>query len=78
MLEGHYVRLEPLSAAHGDGLFTASAVPDAEAKFAWLCDSPPTNRENFLAWVEQAGRGTDPCSSLSSTRPAARRQEGNL
>jgi RimJ/RimL family protein N-acetyltransferase len=61
VLEGHYVRLEPLSAAaHGDGLFTASAVPDAEAKFAWLYEYPPTNRENFLAWVEQAECSTDP------------------
>src|SRR3954470_7481197 len=61
VLEGYYVRLEPLSAAaHGNGLFTASAVPDAEAKFAWLYEYSPTNRENFLAWVEQAGRGTDP------------------
>ncbi len=61
MLEGRYARLEPLSAAaHRDGLFTASAVPGANAKFAWLYEYPPTGREDFLAWVEQAERSTDP------------------
>ena len=61
VLEGHYVRLEPLSAAaHWEGLFTASAVPDADAKFAWLYEYPPTSREDFLAWVERVERSTDP------------------
>jgi RimJ/RimL family protein N-acetyltransferase len=61
VLEGRYARLEPLSAAaHGDGLFTASAVPDANAKFAWLYECLPTSREDFLAWVEQVERSTDP------------------
>jgi RimJ/RimL family protein N-acetyltransferase len=61
VLEGHYVRLEPLStAAHGDGLFTASAVPDVEAKFAWLYEYPPTSREDFLTWVERVEGSTDP------------------
>jgi RimJ/RimL family protein N-acetyltransferase len=61
VLTGRYVRLEPLSAtAHADGLFTASAVPDADVKFAWLYEYPPTSREDFLDWVEQAERSTDP------------------
>ena len=61
VLKGRYVRLEPLSAtAHGDGLFAASAVPDADNKFAWLSEHPPSSREDFLAWVEQAERSTDP------------------
>ncbi|MFC4173868.1 GNAT family N-acetyltransferase [Microvirga sp. GCM10011540] len=61
VLEGHYVRLDPLSAAaHGDGLFAASAVPDAEARFAWLPEHPPTSREDLQAWAEQAERSTDP------------------
>jgi RimJ/RimL family protein N-acetyltransferase len=61
VLEGRYVRLEPIEAtAHGEGLFTASAVPDAEGKFAFLAEDPPTTRENFLAWVERAARSADP------------------
>jgi RimJ/RimL family protein N-acetyltransferase len=61
VLERHYVRLEPLStAAHGDGLFAASAVPDAEARFAWLPEHPPTSRGDLQAWAEQAERSTDP------------------
>jgi hypothetical protein len=61
VLEGYYVRLEPLSAAaHAEGLFTASAVPDADAKFAWLYEYPPMSREDFQAWVERGEGSTDP------------------
>jgi RimJ/RimL family protein N-acetyltransferase len=61
VLKGRYVRLEPLSAtAHGDGLFAASAVPDADNKFAWLSEHSPSSHDDFLAWVEQAERSTDP------------------
>ena len=61
VLEGSFVRLEPLSVAvHGDGLFAASAVPDADVRFAWLPEHPPTTREDLQAWAEQAERSTDP------------------
>jgi len=60
-LDGRYVRLEPFdAAAHAEGLFVASAVPDAEARFAWLYEYPPTDRASFRAWVEQVERSTDP------------------
>mgnify|MGYP001102552543 FL=1 len=45
VLEGRYVRLEPLDAQkHGDGLYEASTVPDAAERFAWLPDYPPESR----------------------------------
>lgn len=60
-LDGRYVRLEPLgAAAHGDGLYTASTVSDADARFAWLFEYPPASREAFQEWMEQAERSPDP------------------
>lgn len=60
-MEGRYVRLEPLSAAkHGDGLFEASSVPDAEQRFRYLPDYPPENRRAFQPWLEKAEASEDP------------------
>ena len=48
VLEGRYVRLEPLDPArHGDGLFEASTVADADSRFRWLYEYPPENRAAF-------------------------------
>ena len=60
-IEGRYVRLEPLSsAAHGDGLFEASSVPDADGRFAWLPDYPPAARADFQPWLDKAEASEDP------------------
>ncbi|MDZ5698482.1 GNAT family protein [Chelativorans sp. M5D2P16] len=60
-LEGRYVRLEPLDPArHGDDLFAASSVPDAEARFRWLGDYPPKSRAAFQPWLEKAAASSDP------------------
>ncbi len=61
VLEGHSVRLEPLDAQkHGDGLFAASAVPDADSRFAWLPDYPPQSRADFQPWLDKAEASEDP------------------
>ena len=61
ILEGRYVRLEPLDAArHGDGLFAASSVPDAGDRFRWLPEYPPETREGFQPWLEKATASEDP------------------
>ncbi|RUM97515.1 N-acetyltransferase [Pseudaminobacter arsenicus] len=61
VLEGHYVRLEPLDAQkHGDGLFEASSVADADSRFRWLFDVPPENRQAFQPWLENAAASEDP------------------
>ena len=59
-LEGRYVRLEPLSADHGDGLYEISTVADVAERFAWLPDSPPRSRAEFDAWLDKAAAGDDP------------------
>ena len=61
ILEGRYVRLEPLSAdQHGDGLFEASSVPDADKRFRYLFDYPPETRAGFQPWLEKAEASEDP------------------
>lgn len=60
-MEGRYVRMEKLDPAkHADGLFDASAQPDAEERFRWLPDPVPTDRAAFRGWVEQAAASEDP------------------
>ncbi|MBV2144293.1 GNAT family N-acetyltransferase [Falsochrobactrum sp. TDYN1] len=60
-LEGRYVRLEPLDAGkHGDGLFAASSVADADQRFAWLFEFAPTTRAEFDPWLEKAAASDDP------------------
>jgi RimJ/RimL family protein N-acetyltransferase len=61
VLEGRYVRLEPLDAQkHGDGLFEASSIADAGSRFRWLFDVPPENRQAFQPWLENAAASEDP------------------
>ncbi|HEV7254999.1 MAG TPA: GNAT family protein [Mesorhizobium sp.] len=61
VLEGFFTRLEPFSAAaHGDGLFSASSVPDAADRFRWLPEAPPSSREAFQPWLEKAEASEDP------------------
>jgi RimJ/RimL family protein N-acetyltransferase len=61
VLEGRYVRLEPLDVArHGDGLYEASSVPDAADRFRWLFDYPPESRAAFQPWLEKSAASEDP------------------
>lgn len=61
LLEGRYVRLEPLSAArHGDGLFEAASQQGEADRFRWLPDHVPESREGFQPWLEKAEASDDP------------------
>lgn len=58
---GRFVRLEKLDPAlHANGLFEASAQPDADERFRWLPNVPPTDRDVFRSWVEQSAASEDP------------------
>lgn len=60
-LEGRYVRLEPLDPEkHGDGLFAASSVEDADRRFTWLFETPPATRAELEPWLEEASTSDDP------------------
>ncbi|HSO48433.1 MAG TPA: GNAT family protein [Rhizobiaceae bacterium] len=61
VLEGRYVRLEPLDPArHGDDLFLAATEGDAQARFRYLFETVPQSRDEFQAWLEKAAASEDP------------------
>lgn len=61
VLDGHHARLEPLSAAkHGDDLFEAATVADADGRFRYLGEYPPENRAAFQPWLDKAEASEDP------------------
>jgi RimJ/RimL family protein N-acetyltransferase len=61
ILEGRYVRLEPLEAdRHGDGLFEIATAGDAHERFRWLFEHPPASREELQPWLEKSQAGEDP------------------
>ena len=59
LLEGRYVRLEPLGPAHADTLYEAASTQGAEERFRWLPEAPPS-REEFDVWLENASATIDP------------------
>ena len=61
VLDGRYVRLEPLDTErHGSELFSASQVPDADDKFRWLAENPVDDEAAFLTWVKKSEASEDP------------------
>ena len=61
VMAGRYVRLEPLDRkAHGDGLFAASSMSDADSRFRWLPEYAPASRQDFEPWLEKAEASADP------------------
>jgi len=61
VLEGRYVRLEPLDPQkHGDELFAASSVTDADQRFTWLFEFPPATRAEFEPWLDKVSKSEDP------------------
>ena len=55
--EGRYARLEPLAAAHADGLMAASAEASS---FDYLFDAPPRDRADLSGWIESRMTSEDP------------------
>lgn len=61
VLDGRYVRLEPLSAAaHGDDLYRAATEGDADGRFRWLFETTPQDRSGFDAWLQKVEASEDP------------------
>ena len=61
VLEGRYVRLEPLDPArHGDALFEAGSGPEAERLWRYLPDGPFQDRAAFEPWLAKAAASEDP------------------
>lgn len=61
VLDGNYVRLEPLDAAmHGEWLFDMATAEDAEGRFRWLFDTKPQTRADFQPWLDKSAASNDP------------------
>jgi len=64
VLDGRYARLEPLDVArHESDLFAAAVAPGAEARFHYLFEDPPADRNAFHAWMTKAAASGDPLYS---------------
>ena len=60
VLDGRYVRLEPLAPRHAADLFAAATPPDAIGRFAYLPVDPPQSVEALTAWIESQQSLPDP------------------
>jgi RimJ/RimL family protein N-acetyltransferase len=60
VLDGRYVRLEPLSMAHAPDLFEASNVPDGDERFAYLGDYAPKAAADTEAFIRGVLDKADP------------------
>jgi RimJ/RimL family protein N-acetyltransferase len=60
VLDGRYVRLEPVTSAHEADLFAAATVPDADQRFAWFPTYPPETIDVTRTWIAGQQQATDP------------------
>lgn len=61
MLEGSFVRLEPLDAErHARTLFEAAAAPGADDRFRYLAEQTPFEFEELHRWADKAAASGDP------------------
>lgn len=61
VLEGRYVRIEKLDATrHADALFEASSTSNGEERFRWLSERVPTEKAEFMEWMEKSAASADP------------------
>jgi RimJ/RimL family protein N-acetyltransferase len=58
VLDGRYVRLEPLAATHAADLYRAAAGEDQ--RFAYLFEDPPASGAAMAEWVARAAAKDDP------------------
>ncbi len=61
VLDGQYVRLEPLDAErHAPTLFEAAIAPGADDRFRYLAEGPPSDFEELHRWAVKAAASSDP------------------
>nr|WP_295890654.1 GNAT family protein [uncultured Devosia sp.] len=60
LLEGRYVRLEPLAPEHAADLFAVSTMPGGVERYRWLFTHAPGSLVEMQARIEQAQTQADP------------------
>lgn len=59
VLDGRFVRLEPLDQRHAADLLAASIGEGVPERYRWLFGPAPENMEEIEAWIEAANAGAD-------------------
>jgi RimJ/RimL family protein N-acetyltransferase len=59
VLEGGYVRLEPLETRHAPDLFAVSIMPGGPERYRWLFSEPPQSLAEMAARIEMTNAGQD-------------------
>lgn len=59
VIDGRYVRLEPLAQHHADDLFVVSASAQASERYRWLPSDAPTTRDEVASWIENSNASDD-------------------
>jgi RimJ/RimL family protein N-acetyltransferase len=72
ILEGRYVRLEPVGREHTADLFAAASAPGAEARFAYLPSHPPADEADMAARIASAMATADPLTFAVVDRTSGR------
>jgi RimJ/RimL family protein N-acetyltransferase len=59
VLDGRYVRLEPLALAHAADLLAVSTLPGGPERYRWLLSQPPATLDEMEARIVQTNAGPD-------------------
>jgi RimJ/RimL family protein N-acetyltransferase len=59
VLEGRFVRLEPIEQRHAADLLAASQGEGVPERYRWLFGPAPENKEEIEAWIDAANAGDD-------------------
>ena len=59
VLEGRYVRLEPIHARHAEDLFAVSTMPGGAERYRWLFSHAPTSVAEMETRIADANAGAD-------------------
>jgi RimJ/RimL family protein N-acetyltransferase len=60
LLEGRYLRLEPLSRAHAADLYASLPPTEAPRLYRYLPDPPPATVDDLADWVSRSAGSEDP------------------
>ena len=60
VLEGRYVRLEPIDQKHASDLYEVSTMPGGVERYRWLFNNAPGSLAEMEARIEKAQTETDP------------------
>lgn len=64
VLEGRYVRLEPITQQHAADIFAVSSMEGGAERYRWLFSEAPASVAEVEARIEQSNAGPDRCVAI--------------